>query len=267
MRRRKLLAFDLDQTIVTNDDRLPDEIRTTIFEARAAGHISTVLTGRPLAAAQPVLDELKQDGWFSVNHGALVMGAEGTVLRQLRMDRREAVELIAPVLDSTLEFSYVAGDTLYVRDPAHERWNWVHTRSRTVELYHPGLEVDPDKVVFNTTGNGPELEQEIARRFPHFVTYLWGDGYLEVTGPDADKAAALKLLSEQLGVEQRDTIAFGDGLNDLTMLGWAGHSVAVGPHAHPSVLEIAAEHIASPEELGVKRWLRDNLLRTSDVSG
>jgi Cof subfamily protein (haloacid dehalogenase superfamily) len=265
MRRRRLLAFDLDQTIVTNDDQLPEEIRQAIFMARAAGHVVTVLTGRPLAAAQPVLTELDQPGWFSVNHGALVMGEGGTVLRQLHMDRREAVSLIDPVLDSTLEFSYVAGDTLYVRDPAHERWQWVHTRNRRVELYHPDVEVDPDKVVFNTTGNGEELEQEIVRRFPHFITYLWGDGYLEVTGPGADKAAALELLSGQLGIRQQDTIAFGDGLNDLTMLKWAGHSVAVGPHAHPRVLEIAAEHIAPPEELGVKRWLQQNLLATSDV--
>ena len=90
--------------------------------------------------------------------------------------------------------------------------------------------------------------------------YPWEEGYLEITGPNADKGSALELLAGKLGVVQKDIIAFGDGPNDTTMLAYAGRGIAVGPHAHPDTVAAADEHIASPEDLGVARWLEENLL-------
>jgi 5-amino-6-(5-phospho-D-ribitylamino)uracil phosphatase len=55
-------------------------------------------------------------------------------------------------------------------------------------------------------------------------------------------------------------VAFGDGLNDVSMLRWAGRAVAVGPEAHPDVLAVADERIAAPEEGGVADWLERNVL-------
>jgi hypothetical protein len=60
-------------------------------------------------------------------------------------------------------------------------------------------------------------------------------------------------------VAQHDVIAFGDGNNDLTMLEWAGHGVAVGfAEAHKA--GVAQETIAPPEELGVADWINQHLL-------
>ena len=56
--------------------------------------------------------------------------------------------------------------------------------------------------------------------------YPWEEGYLEVTGPGADKGTALQLIAQELGVAQKDVVAFGDGPNDVTMLRWAGYGVA-----------------------------------------
>lgn len=257
---RRLLAFDLDRTIITDDYRLPPAIGRAIFRAREAGHHVAVLTGRPRAAAQPVLDELELRGPFSVNHGALVVGPDGNELRRLRMAWAEILALLTPFLEEGPDFSCVIDDTLYVRDPDDERWAWVHTRNRQVARFTPELALDADKVVFTTNGEGPHLEREILARHSHFVTYLWEDGYLEVTGPQTDKASALELICDTLGVPREHTIAFGDGLNDATMIAWAGHGVAVGPHAHESVLATAAERIPSPEDDGVARWLEQNLL-------
>jgi hydroxymethylpyrimidine pyrophosphatase-like HAD family hydrolase len=65
-----------------------------------------------------------------------------------------------------------------------------------------------------------------------------------------NKAAALAELCEELAVEPRDVVAFGDHLNDLPMLAWAGHAVAVA-NAHPDVIDVADEVAASNEEDGV----------------
>lgn len=272
MARRRLLAFDLDQTIVTSDHQLPVTIRDAIFRARDAGHLVAVLTGRPHATALPILEQLRVSSHYSVNHGALVFGEPEQVLRRVRMPWQDVVNVLDPELVVTgLEYSLVIDDTLYVRQPDDTRWSWAHTNNRRVDSFHFELNRDADKVVFSSDSDPfhPEssellslaemLETEILSRFPHLVTYLWNNGYLEVTSQGSDKGTALALLASELGVEQEDTVAFGDGLNDLTMLEWAGHSVAVGPHAHTRVQAVADEHIAPPEEGGVKEWLERNL--------
>jgi 5-amino-6-(5-phospho-D-ribitylamino)uracil phosphatase len=256
-----LVAFDLDRTIVTEDFHLPTEIEQTIKRVREAGHVVTVITGRARVSAEEFLKQLEIKEFYSVNHGALVMGKDELVLRHSRIKPHEADAIITPYIDApNLEFSFFEGDVFYVRNPEDPRWAWAQTQHRLMETYQPNLGLHADKIVFGSDTPLTKMRDDILKQFPEFVTYLWADGYLEVTGVQADKGSALELLSETLGFAQKDTIAFGDGPNDVTMIQWAGTGIAVGPHVHPDVLEAAAEHIARPEELGVAKWLEKNLL-------
>lgn len=261
MDSRRLLAFDLDRTLLTDDYILPQRIEKAIREARSRGHLITVLTGRPRAAALPYLQQLEVEGPYSVNHGAVVFGQDGRIIRRTRLGAPVVAQVLAPFLESTdLDFSCVVDDTLYVRDPDDERWAWAHTRNRLVERFDPADELEADKVVFAADARTAAIEKEIRSKHPSLVTYLWGDGFLEITGADADKGGALRLIAELLGVPREATVAFGDGLNDVTMVGWAGHGVAVGDYAHPEVVAGASERIASPEDGGVAEWIEANLL-------
>jgi hydroxymethylpyrimidine pyrophosphatase-like HAD family hydrolase len=73
---------------------------------------------------------------------------------------------------------------------------------------------------------------------------------VEVTPAGVNKATALAELAGSVGVVARDVVAFGDYPNDVPMLAWAGHGVAVA-NAHPDVIEIADEVTASNDEDGV----------------
>lgn len=260
-----LFAFDLDKTLITNNFALPADTRAAIEEVRDAGHLVTILTGRPHAAARPFLDQLSVRGCYSVNHGALVYGLDGSVMRQRRIPAATVRELLA-TYEHAPEVSYacIIDDVLYVRDPDHDRWSWAHAESRTVAALELSESRDTDKIVFLAAGsaNGERaaLERDIRTRVPDAITYLWEDGFLEVTSPESDKGRALELIATTLGVPRGDTIAFGDGLNDVTMLAWAGHSVAVGPHVHADAMAQADEHVPSPEEGGVAAWLREHYL-------
>jgi 5-amino-6-(5-phospho-D-ribitylamino)uracil phosphatase len=255
-----LLAFDLDRTVVTDDYLLPDDVAAAIKAARSAGHHVTVLTGRARAAAQPYLDALEVVGPCSVNHGALVLGRGGSILRRSRLTAGEVCGVLGPYLEGELEFSCVVDDTLYVRDPSHERWSWAHTRNRSVERFSLARASDADKVVFDASAACAVVSDALSRTMPHLNRYLWGDGFLEIIGRDADKGTALATIAATLGVPREEVVAFGDGLNDVTMLSWAGRGVAVGPHAHADVVAVADERIASPEEGGVTAWLETNVL-------
>jgi hydroxymethylpyrimidine pyrophosphatase-like HAD family hydrolase len=73
---------------------------------------------------------------------------------------------------------------------------------------------------------------------------------VEVTAAGVNKATALAELAEALGIPASDVVAFGDYPNDIPMLAWAGHGVAVA-NAHPDVIEIADEVTATNDEDGV----------------
>lgn len=267
MNAPRLLAFDLDRTLVTEEYLLPLAIENAIRQARRHGYLITVLTGRPRAAALPYLEQLEIDGPYSVNHGAVVYGLNGEIARRTRLEAADVAAVIEPYLDDQeLDFSCLVDDVLYVRDPEDDRWAWAHTRNRLVQRLEPGDLGSADKVVFAADPRTAAIETEIRGRLPELVTYLWGDGYLEITGANADKGGALRLIADLLDIPREATVAFGDGLNDVSMISWAGHGVAVGPYAHHKVVAEASERIAPPEEQGVATWLERNLLTAADAA-
>ena len=82
--------------------------------------------------------------------------------------------------------------------------------------------------------------------------------YIEFTSVEADKRKALEFLCRRLGIGERDTVAVGDGRNDLPMLEWAGWGVAVSTAA-PEVLAAADRVIGPPGSAGIAT-LVDELL-------
>lgn len=255
-----LLAFDLDRTLLTEDFRLPREIERAIFAARDVGHHVTILTGRPLAATSPYLEQLHVTGPFSVNHGGVVYGSSGELVRRLRLESSVVSDILRPYLAyGDLDFSCVVDEFLYVRDPDDDRWAWAHTRNRMLRRFDPNQPLDADKLVFAADPRTERIESEISGRLSGLLTYLWGDGFLEIVSAGADKGSALALIAEMSRVPRSQVVAFGDGLNDVSMLEWAGHAVAVGEDAHPEALARSDEIIERPEDGGVARWLAANL--------
>jgi hydroxymethylpyrimidine pyrophosphatase-like HAD family hydrolase len=76
------------------------------------------------------------------------------------------------------------------------------------------------------------------------------DGLLEISAAGVSKAAALARFCDERGIGREDVVAFGDMPNDLPMLEWAGHGVAVA-NAHPEVLAAADEVTATNDDGGV----------------
>jgi HAD superfamily hydrolase (TIGR01484 family) len=89
------------------------------------------------------------------------------------------------------------------------------------------------------------------------VTYSSGDGLIEIAAAGVTKATGLAGVAEQLGVAAADVVAFGDMPNDVSMLSWAGHGVAMA-NAHPAAIAVADEVTGPNGEDGValvlERW-------------
>ena len=179
-----------------------EPVRDAIFRAQRR-HLVAV-PYRPPARHRPAdLEQLEVRSHYSVSHGALVFGADEQVLRRVRLPWNDVVNVLDPeLLVEGLEYSLVIDDTLYVRQPDDARWKWAHTNNREVASFHFELNRDADKVVFSAESDPfhPEssellslaemLEEQILARHPHLVTYLWNNGYLEVTSQGSDKGRA-----------------------------------------------------------------------------
>jgi HAD superfamily hydrolase (TIGR01484 family) len=89
------------------------------------------------------------------------------------------------------------------------------------------------------------------------ITYSTDDGLIEVAAAGVNKGCALARLAQLWGIAAADTVAFGDMPNDLELLSWAGHGVAMA-NAHPELAAIANEIAPHHGDDGVaavlERW-------------
>jgi Cof subfamily protein (haloacid dehalogenase superfamily) len=86
------------------------------------------------------------------------------------------------------------------------------------------------------------------------ITYSTDNGLIEVVPRGISKASGVEEVARPRGIAAEDVVAFGDMPNDLPLLSWAGHGVAMG-NAHPEVLAVADEVTAPNTDDGVARVL------------
>jgi Cof subfamily protein (haloacid dehalogenase superfamily) len=250
----KLLSFDLDGTIVPDGKIIPEPIRDAIRKAREAGYLVTVITGRTETSARPFLDILELETPYGTAQGARVQNADGSVLFEHKLEGLIAQKLVEV---SKMDGFFVAtGEKFYVLDPNHERWHWAHNEGHHVTAWSKYQNESVYKIVFDSASNG--LQQKLEQHHQDLMFYPWGNQYLEVTRGGATKGTALALIAKTLGIQQENTIAFGDGGNDQAMLEWAGRSIVVD--GGDLTLEREHERIPRPAEFGVATWIEQNLL-------
>ncbi|BDP43620.1 haloacid dehalogenase (plasmid) [Deinococcus aetherius] len=254
-----LFAFDLDGTLVTREHVLPEPIREAIVAVRDAGHLVTVITGRHERDARAVLDALGIDAHYATCHGARV---------HARGDEHHAECCLEPeVVRSLLEHAgrssgalafLSARDRMFVHDPGDAAWDWARRAGHPLHAHHTYADEPVHRFVL-ATEDAARWRDELRGRHPDLTAFVWEDRYVEVVAAGGHKGDALARLAAVHGVAQEDTVAFGDGVNDIEMLRWAGHAVGVG-ELQPGVAAVIHEHIPGPEELGVAQWLRRHVL-------
>jgi Cof subfamily protein (haloacid dehalogenase superfamily) len=265
MPRYRLLALDLDGTLISVDLKLDDRDVQALARARAAGMEPVAVTGRPFPGALPWTRRLGLEGPLVCYQGAQVRSPKGEMLLDHGVPHDLAMEVVRFCRERDLHVQAYRDDQLIVeqdRPEAHEYAN------------HAGMQIhlvaDLDQAMSATT---PKLvivaEKEVVDRLLPEVRERWAGRlyaatslprYLEVTNPDADKRQALEFLCGRLGVSREETVAVGDGRNDQPMIEWAGLGYAV-EGAPAEVVEAAGGRtVGKPGSGGVAR-LVDSLIQ------
>jgi Cof subfamily protein (haloacid dehalogenase superfamily) len=257
------VACDLDRTLIAEDYVLRPRTRAALGAMREHDAYVIVVTGRMYQAVRRYLTGPEPVVCYQ---GALVADpAGGEFLLHVPIPLELAREAIAAVQEAGHGLNCYVDDELYVAEvtPEAERYaTFQHLELRVVGPLLEWLERPPTKLVIvgdpeRLDALGAELRARfggrlfIAKSLPFF---------LELAHPDVSKGSGLQFVADRLGFRREQTIAFGDGENDLELIDWAGYSVAVG-NAHPVVKARADLTCPPAEEEGVAQVLEAFLAR------
>ncbi len=260
--RPRLVASDLDGTLVRSDGSISARSAAAVARVEAAGVPFVIVTGRPPRWLADVTAALGRHGVAVCANGALAYDLRtGSVLREQLLDvttLREVIETVREQLPGAA-FAVEYGESFRREHAYHPRWDRDNPRVSVVEsallherpvakllVRHPSLDADE---LLDTA------RAVVGERAT--LTHSSFDGLLEISASGVTKATGLAALAGHRGIDARDVVAFGDMPNDLPMLSWAGWSYAVA-NAHPDVLAAADEVIGSNDDDAVaetlERW-------------
>lgn len=265
----RLIAFDLDGTLLDDEKRVPPENLRALEEAAARGVVLVPATGRIVRGIPEPVKRLPGVRYFIISNGAGVYDAKearllyrGDVPVELALRCYEYMDSLPVIYDCYQNESGWMSRGMY--DNCEEYFlNEPHMLEIVKRLRIP---VDDLKETLRQRGEPlqklqmyfkPEDMDERARQlrripelFPELKATTSVSNNIEINSVNAGKGKALLALAEQLGIDRADTVAFGDGTNDCELLQAAGRGVAMA-NADPEVKAVADEICESNNEAGV----------------
>ena len=240
----KLIACDLDGTLLGEDLALSPRLCEAVRRAQARGIRVTLATGRAYPSAVRFGRSLGISAPLICYQGAQVRALGGAMLHETTLPMRYLPEVIALSQGQGWELAVYAGDEIYqttqlYSDGYYERW--FSLPLRRVDDLLAALPADPVKYIAiapdQTTAD--RIERELgtlaAGRYQVTRSHAW---FVEGLGQGVSKGDALARVAAQLGIVREEVMAVGDSGNDRAMVEWAGLGVAMG-NASPEVKTVA----------------------------
>ncbi len=265
----KLIAFDLDGTLLDDDKHLPPENLEALLAAHAAGILLVPATGRILKAMPEELAGLGLFRYFILANGADVYDAESRrTLVQAHIEPGLAVRCCEYMDTLPVLYDCYRGNSGYMTAWMYEKapeffeqephiLKLVKSLRRPVpelkrDILETGVPVGKLQMFFRPKHREERERQllEVPRRFPELTASSSLKNNIEINSAQAGKGNALRALCRETGIACSDCVAFGDGLNDADMLRTAGRGCAM-ENAVPPVKELADAVVESNNDAGV----------------
>ncbi|MBT2574928.1 sugar-phosphatase [Bacillus sp. ISL-51] len=267
----KLIAIDMDGTLLNDHHEVTAEVREALNAAKAAGVNIVLCTGRPLGGVQRYLDELnlKEEGDYVIAYnGALVQNTytNGVVAEQsLGFEDLQSLHELSLQLDTPMH--YFDSANLYTLNRDISEYTVYESYITKVPLHFRTIEEVPKDILIPKIMfiDDPEKLDKTVESIPEpyrekYTMVKSAPFFYEILHPKVSKGNAVKLLAEQLGIEQKQVMAIGDNGNDLSMIKWAGCGVAMA-NAIPEAREIADYETKSNNEHGVAHAIQELVLK------
>ena len=265
----KLIAFDLDGTLLADDKHLPEENLAALQAAHHAGILLVPATGRILKALPEELLSLNLFRYFIFANGAEVYDLqEQRALHRARIDPELAVRFCEYMDTLPVLYDCYRGDRGYMTEWMYDAApDFFETEPHILKLVKslrvPVPELKRDilavqepleklQMYFRPEHMDERMRQlqEVPQRFPELIASSSLRNNIEINSVRAGKGNALRKLCELLHIDSSESVAFGDGLNDADLLLAAGRGCAM-ENAILSLKECADVIVESNNEAGV----------------
>ncbi|MER7045240.1 MULTISPECIES: HAD family hydrolase [Streptomyces] len=260
----RLIATDLDGTLLRGDGTISQRTRDALAAATAAGAAHLVVTGRSVPWTRYILDDLGYDGLAVCGQGAqLYHAGEHRMLTSVTLDRQLAALALAKLeaevgpMELAASRDGLSGEVLASSGfSVHENPLPMIPLTDAAQLW----EVPLNKVYIQHPTLDDDTLTEIARKTVGGLVdvVMAGPGIVEIIPLGLTKATGLSLAARRLGTRAADTIAFGDMPNDIPMFGWAVRGVAMA-NAHTELKAVATDITASNDDDGIALTLESLL--------
>jgi len=253
------VATDLDGTLLRSDGTLDARTLRALEHIEATGALVVLCTARPARWLAPLAPAAGRHGVVVCANGGVIWSVhDEAVLDQFPLAVEVAREVVARLRAVLPEGAWaVERAEAFAREPGYTP-RWPVPDDTVVDAIDVLLSVAPVKLMLRHPHlTVADLAARAQEHVGHLVeiTYSSGeDALLEISAAGVSKASALAGVCAARGIGPEEVIAFGDMPNDLPMLVWAGHGVAVA-NAHPEVLAAADEITAANDDCGVAQVL------------
>ncbi|HEY2701405.1 MAG TPA: HAD-IIB family hydrolase [Pseudonocardiaceae bacterium] len=263
----RLIAIDIDGTLAleatditkTGQEGISQPVRDALGAAVAAGAQVVLCSGRTAFGVRPFLTSLHlSTGWAICSNGAVMLDASsGEVVRTTNFDPAEPARVLRKLIPDAVFIAEQVG----VGNRATVGFD-------VTSFFGATTVVDFDELVSHHTPrmsvlwpghDYPDMAELVAGVEIPGVHYSLdhGDACLMATPTGVTKGSALETLRIELGIAAQDTMAIGDGFNDVEMLAWAAHGVAMGQA--PEQVRAVADEVTAPVTedglaLALRRW-------------
>ncbi|MBY5035089.1 Cof-type HAD-IIB family hydrolase [Streptococcus gallolyticus] len=269
----KLLALDMDGTLLDDQKKLSPKNIEAIHAAVAAGVKLVLCTGRILPGVKPYFDQLQLDAeneYVIVNNGCSTHETKDWKLIDWAELSKEDIEFLAPFArESQTQLTLFDEENYYVVDEVANEF--VKADTEVVFLDPVTLPLETALHFAGHLFQGMFVGSQAAcddfqERYQNELCLRFNGvrsqpTIYEVLPQNVSKASALKKLAQQLNIDPADIMAIGDANNDIEMLEFAGVSVAMG-NAGDHIKEIADHITASNNENGVAQAIYHYVLES-----
>ena len=258
MNHIKLIATDLDGTLLRSDKTISAYTVSILEKCRKKGIKLVYATGRGQTAAK-LTNGVDFDGKITMN------GAVGKIGDEVVYSRLIPSETLRPILVNLDKMGINVAAQVDGKDYSNfvttDFWHWVENYKITDFSRHS---LDAEKVYCPKTT--PEQRTFIKKMLPeNLYTVVTADTtgpFLQIMHKEASKSKAIAALADVWGIKSEEVAAFGDDLNDIDMLLFAGIGVAMGG-ALDEVKAVADYVCGENEDDGVACWIEEKIHETS----
>ncbi|HEY8421496.1 MAG TPA: Cof-type HAD-IIB family hydrolase [Thermoclostridium sp.] len=248
----KLIAADIDGTLVNNKREVTPKTKAKIHEAIGKGVIFAISSGRPIQGVQLITRQLEADVPVITYNGAMVITGESRkVIYSCTMKREDALQVEKLGKERNTTIAIWAENQLFV-NRADERAAKYSELSGTEPKVYEDIEELIAKGInkilwYDEVDRINEFQKELKDIINPTVNFHTSQPFfLEFVDVNASKAIALEKLGEFYGIKKEEMIAIGDGFNDLSMIEYAGLGVAM--ENAPAEIKEAADFVTLSNE-------------------